>query len=510
MSTTYNFEELDAQTREYLTAVRDAGGRGSPGVFAPSGDTLPGAGCILGPVVIAATLLGTLIPDGMALNDPTGLAMLQTAGLLLGAWLMTAKLRLAASRGRLAGNWVYADPLFLYRAFREQVTVTPIDDLVEARVTHNHNNDSYTNSTVTLLFPGHRAESLTVANERRAEQLQAYLNYVAWARGPEGGGRAKLSPAALGGVARYVAKNDNEPKDAEGELNLSLVELDITEVPEEPARDGRAVPSLLPYAVMLLFAAACFCLFAFVIDPPMRDDALFNVVMKEPAEPQYLRLYLSDPRNTRHRDAVAKRLSRFYDAPIDYVKDKGENPELREGMAQVLDSLRTAEQPVVSLRVTEQNTPPGAEDGRANREKVLRTQLVNAINREFSRQPWGGPVRFPGEVNPPPRSPVGEQLIAFVEPPEGADKAHFDIVYAVEPAGNGQSRISATVTIRTDVSGNPVATASVAVPGTFNTDALDQQMPWVATTLAKAMVGQSVHPPGAPQMPGVVIPPGKF
>jgi hypothetical protein len=178
----------------------------------------------------------------------------------------------------------------------------------------------------------------------------------------------------------------------------------------------------------------------------------------------------------------------------------------------VLDSLRTAEQPVVSLRVTEQNTPPGAEGGKSNREKELRTQLVNAINREFSRQPWGGPVRFPGEENPPPRSPIGEQLIAFVEPPEGADKVHFDITYAVEAAGDGLSRVAATVTIRTDVSGDPVAAATLAVPGGFNTDGLNQQIPWVATTLAKSLVGQTNQQPGPgmPQIPGIVIPPGKF
>jgi hypothetical protein len=513
MSATYNFEELDAQTREYLTAVRDAEGRGSPGIFASTTDPLPGVGCVVGPLVIIGTLLGTLIPDRMVLNDPIGLAMLQTAGLLLGAWLITAKLRMSAARRRLAGNWVYADPLFLYQAFREQVTLIPLDDLAEARVTHNYNNDAYTNSALTLLFSGRRQATVTIPNERRADQLRTYLNYVAWARGPEGGTRAKLSPATLGGVARYVARNDDEPTDAEGGLNLNLVELDITEVPEEPSRDGRALPSVLPYVAMILFAAACFCAFAWVVDPPLRDDALYDLIMKEPyVEPQHLRAYLLDERNKLHRDAVAKRLAQFYDDPVRHVQRQGQDPELREGMAKVLDSLRTAEQPLASLRVTEQNTPPGTEGNKAKREKELRTQLVNAINAEFSRQPWGQPIRVPNEENPPPRSPIGEQLIAFIEAPEGADKVHFDITYGVEPAENGAGRLAATVTIRTNINEQPVATGTLALPGTFDAATLDTQVPRLAAGLAKAMVGQTSSPPpgmGFPQPP-VIIPPGKF
>lgn len=514
MSTKFNFDELDSATRGYLIAVRDSEGRGSPGIFAPTSDLLRGIGCLLGPIIIAATLLLTLLMNALILNDPIGLAMLQTAGLLVGAWLLTARFRLGRGGSRFAGNWVYADPLFLYQAFREQVTVAPLEDLVEARVTHNYNNNSYTNSTLILLFSGNRTEKLTVPNERRADQLRTYLNYLAWARGPEGGRRANLSPATLGGVARYVARNDDEPLDAEGELNLNLLELDITEVPEEPTREGRAAPSVLPYVVMVLFAAASFCVLAFVVDPPLRDDALYDLVMKEPyVEPQYLRLYLLDHRNQRHRDAVAKRLARFYDDPIRHVRDKGGNPDLREGMAKVLDSLKTAEQPVVSMRVIEQNTPPGKEGGKDKREKDLRTQLVNAINAEFSRQPWGQPVRVPNEENPPPRSPRGEQLIAFVETPEGADKVHFDIAYAVQPAGDAQSQIAATVTVRTDVAADPVATGTVSLPGAFATDALDQQMFRLAHELASATVGQTAQQqPGAgvPQMPKIVIPPGGF
>ncbi len=128
--------------------------------------------------------------------------------------------------------------------------------------------------------------------------MVVYLNYLAWARGPEGGERASLPPASLGGLAKYVAKNDAEPKDAEDNINLNLVELDITEVPEEPTREGRALPSFLPYVVILVAGAGIFFVMAFIVNPPFRDDAIYEAVCKltQPPsmEPRFLRVYLID------------------------------------------------------------------------------------------------------------------------------------------------------------------------------------------------------------------------
>src|SRR5215210_2955474 len=114
---------------------------------------------------------------------------------------------------------------------------------------------------------GNAVSVVTLVNEARAEQMVVYLNYLAWARGPDGGERATLAPAVLGGLAKYVAKNDHEPLDAESNINLNLIELDINEVPEEPTREGRAMPAFLPYLVMLGFAVLCFVVMAFVVNP---------------------------------------------------------------------------------------------------------------------------------------------------------------------------------------------------------------------------------------------------
>ena len=145
--------------------------------------------------------------------------------------------------------------------------------------------------------------------------MVVYLNYLAWARG-EGGERAALPPASLGGLAKYVAKHDAEPKDAEGNINLNLVELDITEVPEAPTREGRAMPSILPYVFIILAGFGIFFVMSRFINPPLRDDAIYEAVNKEPREPWFLRLYLMDERNTRHRDEIFQQLGKEYDKAI--------------------------------------------------------------------------------------------------------------------------------------------------------------------------------------------------
>jgi hypothetical protein len=486
MSQTFVFEELDATTREYLTAVRDAQGQGAPGVFAPTSSSLAGCGMIGGPVVIVATLLLTLTTwVNVIYKDPTRVAFLQTAGLLVGGWLLFAGIRAAGAKGSRsqAGNWVYVDPLYLYEAHREQVRVTPVADAVEANYTHNYNNGSYQNSVVRVLLGGGRTAAVTLNSEARAEQMVVYLNYLAWARGPDGGDRAALAPASLGGLAKYVAAHDAEPKDAEDHINLNLVELDITGVPEEPAREGRAAPNFLPYVLMLAGGAAVFFLMAKVVNPPLRDDALYDAVISEPAEPRFLRAYLIDERNTRHRAEVLARLARIYDDAALKLENPAADKRLRGGMLAVLKSLKDADQPFVSLSVEELAPRPGAEA----RVKKLRDELVGTVTVRETGAVDVGPDGILGvlaqvlpPVPPPPGTtfdvtppPLGVQLIDFAEKPKDAEHAHFEVTYQfVQLGGSPRYALDVTVEVRTNVDpekGNtdPVAVYQEKVQGNY-------------------------------------------
>jgi hypothetical protein len=473
MSQKFVFEELDDTTRDYLIAVRESEGAGAPGVFAPVSSSLAGCGCIAGPIIIAVTLMFTLTTwINVIYDDPIKVAFLQTAGLLVGGWLLFAALRSAGAKGskKMAGHWVYVDPLHMYEAYREQVTVTPIDDVIEASFTHNYNNGAYQNSVVNILLGGNSVRAVTLNNEQRAEQMVVYLNYLAWARGPEGGERASLPPASLGGLAKYVAKNDAEPKDAENNINLNLVELDITEVPEQPTREGRAMPAFLPYIVIIAGGIAIFALMAYKVNPPLRDDAIYGAVSKPPVEPAFLRAYLIDERNTRHREDVLKLLGDEYNKVITTLHAaENPHPPLRDGMIKILESLKREPQPVVSLKVSEDPPQPGAQD-RVNklRDGVV-GQLQGHADGHFTAT--GGilqelariapPVQPPpGMTFPNPRTPVGLQLIDFAQIPEDAKHAHFEITYKFVPVPGkpGFYEMITTVEIRTNLDAAPVET----------------------------------------------------
>ncbi|MGL6095151.1 MAG: hypothetical protein ACRC7O_05025, partial [Fimbriiglobus sp.] len=71
---TCRFEELDADTREYLRAVRRADGRGAPGVYASTPEVAPTIAVIVGPIII----LVTLIFASNSVKDAWSVAMLQT------------------------------------------------------------------------------------------------------------------------------------------------------------------------------------------------------------------------------------------------------------------------------------------------------------------------------------------------------------------------------------------------------------------------------------------------
>lgn len=501
MSQTFNFEELDQATHDYLVAVRDAEGGGTPGVFVPGSDSLPGCGCVMGPIIIGTTLALTLTDwINMIQSEPRALALLQTAGVLLGGWLLVAGFRGSKGSDKVAGCWTYADPLYLYEAFREEVTVTPIDDVVEAQFTHNYNNGSYQNSVVTIRLSGTGVTTVNVSGEAPAERLVVYLNYLAWARGGEGGDRANLPPASLGGLAKYVAKNDAEPLDAENNIDLNRIDLDVTEVPEEPIRDRAATPAFMPYVVMLIAAAVSYFAFAFVVNPPLRDGVVYDLVNK-PSMPLSLRRYLLDERNTKHRADATKRLEAFYAPAIAACRENTQNPALGEGMAKTFEALSTTISPVVTLRTTERAAPDALKDGRAARESSLRTQFADGISQTLvtlssmytvPQPPEGGQW----QIAPPA---IGYQLVDFLEPPEDAKGAHIDISYTIEQIGP-QYTVKAVVEIRLKVDEEPVARSSITVPGAFNE--AEQGVTALRNQLVNALLGRMPAVPPAP----VVIP----
>jgi hypothetical protein len=509
MAETFVFEELDSATREYLIAVRDAKGEGAPGIFVPTSSAFAGCGCIGGPIIIIFTLVATLTswPKDLVYKEPGKLAMLQTAGLLLGGWLAIAGIRAMASKGgkTSAGNWIYVDSLYLYEACREQVTMTPLEDLVEATYTHNYNEGNYQNSVVRLVIEGAGSHTVTINNKAKAEQFTSFLNYLAWARGSEGGERGKLSAAKLGAMAKYVSLHDHEPKDSEDNFDFDLVDLEIDNVPEEHIREGQAAPSILPYVIIILSGVGIFFTMWKIVNPAVRDEAIAEVVLAEPVEPIPLRAYLIDERNTRHRTEAIAKLEQVYARAIATLKSQsgGKDAELRDGFMKILDSVKGPEQATVSLKVTEE----GGKAGGDKRTELLRNEVVGRPvphwdeDSDQSTDPAdyftaeGGILAQLARVLPPVSKPghrtaVGLQLLEFAGKPEEAEHAHFEITYAFVPSNiPGRYALAAKVEFRTDLAAQPVVTYEEQLPQTFTENEFDQQIKALADRLVRGMVG---------------------
>ena len=503
MSSTFILEELDDETRNYLIAARNWRGRGLPGVYAPRKNSWPGVGCLVGLVLVIGTPILTMTNvSDVVYNDPDRVALLQTAGLLLGGWMCAAAFRVW-SRGkgadvRTAGYWVYADARHLYEAAGEQVTVTPLADLQGAKYRHTYSENKYQKTAVTVMFAGKRTRSVTIADEEAAEALVGFLNYLVFAAGPDGAGRAALAPADLGALGAEVARTEDEPADAAGNPDPGRVKLAWNHpVPETPERARPATPAVIPYVVLLLAGVGCYFLMR-AVDIPVRDTTIFEAVTGDPVEPRYLRAYLADERNTLHRAEVTDKLASFYDPVIAALRRQG--APANDGLIRVLESVRTAEQAVVSVRVTETKSPAGGEAGAAVRTKALRESLARRVALALS--PISRPIVIPAGmvINPQP-PPVSEQLLTFVEAPEDAANPHFDIRYAFEPTGKGEYRVSGQILVRVSVEDAPVARGEVTLPRAYAAGQEDTAVQNLVAEFVKQMTGSPGNETPQPNNP---------
>ena len=393
MPQTYQFEQLDAETRDYLTLVRDRDGKGAPGVFCARQNYLPVVGLFVGFALVIVTLLVTFPPTG----HPAKEALLQTAGFLLGVWMIFAAFRvwLAGKSGRYAGHWVYADPETLYEASGSAVRVTDLTDLREAKAIQNFNEGNYQNTSITLNLRQDR-KTFEVKDEERGRRMTVYLNAVAYMRDGGEDGREErlrtLSPEQMGAMAKEVAKTGQIPKAVPDAGN------EFPRIPR-PRNDGRASTGLLGILFWGLVGVGMFFGFR-AVNAPYRDTVVFDRIAQLPARerPPALRLYLANEEFKANRDKAQEMLSKAYDESVQ-ANVKGTDKELAGAFGDLILSLKTRE-PVVSL-ITAEERPAGKDDPNAGmRETALRNALADKLG-----------------------STVGDELVVFAAPTKEASNA---------------------------------------------------------------------------------------
>jgi hypothetical protein len=432
MSDKYRFEELDRETRDYLLLVREREGKGLPGIYVGKSDSLPVVGIVLGFVVLLATVLMTVPPT----DPPAKEAMLQTAGVLLGGWMIIAAFRVWASgkSGRYAGQFVYADPDCLYEASGSGIEVTELCELRDAKAVQNFNEGKYQNTSITLTL-GRDRKRIQVNSEERGRRLTVYLNAVAYMRdgGEDGKDESlrKLSPEAMGAVARQVAATGEFP------TNPSRVETESPVRVPQPRRDGRASSGVLGMALIVLIGAGLFLGFL-AMNYPFRDEAVFARIKDLPdkEQPPALRFYLDNEKFTAHRDEAKQLLAARYEAGV-AANINGADPDLKRGLAEIVRGLKDKPTGVLSFRAIEEVAPKLMEVGTASRQKAVAEKLADK---------WG--------------STIGDELVVFAALEDGELPANIDLRWKF----NERADADYTIVFRTSPDAEPLVSKSGTIP----------------------------------------------
>jgi hypothetical protein len=340
MTQRFECEELDSASLEYLRTAHRHKGDGLPGIYLDhraaqlAGAWLPTAGGIIGLVLVPLTLWCTW----GSLDDPVNTAMLQTAGLFLGGWLVVAWIRQRTARSRTdyIGFFKLIDPLYLWHASGRGVWVTPLSDLRDADLRHKYNNHgNYTTSQVLIRL---RRDELVidVRPQGLAEVLEEYLNLLPDSRSG--------TPADRGFA--ILEELDRREADQDGVEPPPPIRRQVDAIPEP--HKVRTVRNWWPYPIVVVLLILTF-FWSKSLCTALRDDEIFDLVRDRPAPD--LRAYLIDRRNTRHRTEVMQRLARVHDQKAMQIEARGGDPQLIAGLASLIRAVGHQASPMITLSV---------------------------------------------------------------------------------------------------------------------------------------------------------------
>ncbi len=376
---------LDTATRDYLSEVARVKGRGSPGIYVPGNtNAMPVLSFLLGSVVLALGLILAL----KAPKAPWATAMLVTAIVLLGGWMVLYPIRRAFGGG--LGTFQYFDPLHVFESRGREVTVTDLHELSNLNLVEHFNDGNYQHTILTFHVPG-KPRTIAVANNEKADLVANYYGNVLAIR-EEG----ETDEAVLGATAKHIAR-EGEPPQSE-----KLLDLSIREVPDETTATKTGGFALR--AVVIVAVAAAIFAASWQLLSPVQDDMIFADAKSHGI--QGYRDYLLDERHTRHRDEAKAKIAELYQ-PL--IKKAAAAPDAneRKGWTEMLEDLAKVEGlPVVSMTVREEGST--AADV-ATRQQKLQTWLADSIGSHF-----------------------GPTFIVFVKAPDGV-KPHLEVVYRRDP-----------------------------------------------------------------------------
>lgn len=293
-SKTFILEELDQPSKDYLIAICNNKGNGFPGVY--SNKLNPWGVYFLFGLTFLIGIPFVNYFDTFA--EPKAQAMLQTALFITSGWLMLLALRHMRFFSGKSGlrSFVFIDGKYYWNCNYYSVLVTNIEDVQTFDYIFNEASKTYDFNLVC----GKRVVKISVNNEKSAAQLFSLLFFKTYENV----------------FKTYENENENENY-GEGAVPFTLDHtfkgLSLAGV-ADPVKVGKEKVRYLGFGVFAILMAFAFFLFL-QINIIVRDDQIWQSIQTINSDEKvyWLRIYLRDPRNTRHRDVAVKQLGLKYE-----------------------------------------------------------------------------------------------------------------------------------------------------------------------------------------------------
>ena len=307
-SNTFIFEELDQQSKDYLLAIGKNKGIGFPGVYASKLNY--GILCILFGILSLPIHIFISSIDQFA--EPLALAMLQTALFMVTLWVQVRAFRLFGFI-RTKNHFVFVDAKYYWDCNNYSARVVNIENIKSFECNYN----DYYKTYEFKMDCDHGFVKITLSDEEPASKLYSLLSYKSEkTKKPTEGDFTESKWKWLYDFTFCIPdKKYLKPVDgADGfVLDENFNDLSSKSIPD-PFKAGKEkvrIGWISAFIILVVFVFVAF----FKWDNLNRDDLIWEGIQSINTDEKvyWLRIYLRDTRNTRHRDVAVKQLGLKYE-----------------------------------------------------------------------------------------------------------------------------------------------------------------------------------------------------
>lgn len=346
MSQLNQLSELDDATRGYLKSVKEGRASGYPGVYVEGPSESPMLALIIGLVILVTTVFITV----GSTDDAARTALLQTAGFILGGWLILSAFRtwLAVGRGTNLGRFQYADPNYVWIVEGTTVRSIPIPEIGAVRHNDITAKDKYIR-TETILDTAHDG-TITLRSQEpmHASRFADFVNAVK-TMASQYPAAADLTPAQLGANALKAVEAGKYPE------VLQTTTGGLNDMLPHPTKVRTAMGGVVWPLLIIAAGIGCFLVMK-EANVTMRDDAAYDKARAE-GNPGLWK-YLIDDRNKLHRTEVETKLDAQFEEGIAKISSNPDADKARvAAFTNVLRQKKKDRQMTFGVHVEELENP---------------------------------------------------------------------------------------------------------------------------------------------------------